>query len=72
MDREKKISVVLAAALLICGLGYLCDFLLFYLFPVSVTIEVTEFTFIGEVVLLIRLLVKGQKTLTGSKEIERN
>jgi len=69
---KKKISIVLAAALMICGLGYLCDFFLFYLFPGSVTIVVTEFTFIGEVFLLIWLLIKGQKTLTGSKKIERN
>ncbi|MDC7126304.1 MAG: DUF4386 domain-containing protein [Spirochaetales bacterium] len=69
---KKKISVILSAALMICAMGYLCDFFLFYLFPDSVTIEITDFTFIGEVVLLIWLLIKGQKTLTGSKNIERD
>ena len=49
---------VLGILLLIAGVGYLVDFTLFFLFP-AITVKVSEFTFVGEVVLLLWLLIKG-------------
>lgn len=49
---------VLGILLLIAGVGYLVDFTLFFLFP-GITVKVSEFTFVGEVVLLLWLLIKG-------------
>jgi len=68
----RKVSIILTGALLICGWGYLGDFVLFYLFPDRVVLELISFTFIGEVFLLAWLLIKGQKRIKGSKEIERH
>lgn len=49
---------VIGILLLIAGVGYLVDFTLFFLFP-GITVKVSEFTFVGEVVLLLWLLIKG-------------
>lgn len=49
---------VLGILLFIAGVGYLVDFTLFFLFP-AITVKVSEFTFVGEVVLLLWLLIKG-------------
>lgn len=49
---------VIGILLLIAGVGYLVDFTLFFLFP-AITVKVSEFTFVGEVVLLLWLLIKG-------------
>ena len=48
----------LGVFLIIAGLGYLADFILFFLFP-DVSVGVSEFTFIGEVLLILWLLIKG-------------
>ncbi len=48
----------LGVFLVIAGLGYLADFILFFLFP-GVGVTVSEFTFVGEVLLLLWLLIKG-------------
>jgi Domain of unknown function (DUF4386) len=48
----------LGVLLVIAGLGYLVDFVLFFLFP-DVGVTVSEFTFVGEVLLLLWLLIKG-------------
>jgi hypothetical protein len=44
--------------LIIAGMGYLVDFTLFFLFP-DVTLTVSDFTFVGEVVLILWLLIRG-------------
>ena len=44
--------------LVIAGVGYLVDFTQFFLFP-AITITVSEFTFVGEVLLPLWLLIKG-------------
>lgn len=49
---------VIGILLLIAGVGYLVDFTLFFLVP-GITVKVSEFTFVGEVVLLLWLLIKG-------------
>jgi hypothetical protein len=49
---------VIGILLLVAGVGYLVDFALFFLFP-AITITVSEFTFVGEVLLLLWLLIKG-------------
>ncbi len=49
---------VIGVLLVVAGLGYLVDFTLFFLFP-DVTISVSDFTFVGEVVLILWLLIKG-------------
>ena len=48
----------LGVLLVIAGFGYLVDFILFFLFP-DVGVTVSEFTFVGEVLLLLWLLIKG-------------
>jgi Domain of unknown function (DUF4386) len=49
---------VIGVLLVVAGLGYLVDFTLFFLFP-DVAVTVSEFTFVGEVVLILWLLIKG-------------
>ena len=49
---------IIGVMLAIAGLGYLVDFTLFFLFP-DVTMTVSDFTFVGEVVLILWLLIKG-------------
>ena len=48
----------LGVLLVIAGFGYLADFILFFLFP-DVGVTISEFTFIGEVLLILWLLIKG-------------
>jgi hypothetical protein len=48
----------LGILLIIAGFGYLVDFILFFLFP-GVGVTVSEFTFVGEVLLLLWLLLRG-------------
>jgi hypothetical protein len=48
----------LGILLIIAGFGYLADFILFFLFP-GVGVTVSEFTFVGEVLLLLWLLLRG-------------
>ncbi len=49
---------VIGLLLIIAGVGYLVDFTLFFLFP-GITVTVSEFTFVGEVLLLLWLLIMG-------------
>jgi hypothetical protein len=51
---------VIGLLLLVAGVGYVVDFTLFFLVP-DVTVKVSEFTFVGEVLLLLWLLVMGVK-----------
>lgn len=48
----------LGVLLIIACFGYLADFILFFLFP-DVGVKISEFTFVGEVALLLWLLIKG-------------
>jgi hypothetical protein len=48
----------LGVFLVIAGFGYLADFILFFLLP-GAGMTVSEFTFVGEVLLLLWLLIKG-------------
>jgi Domain of unknown function (DUF4386) len=52
------IPKVIGIFLLIAGVGYVLDFTLFFLVP-EITIKVSEYTFVGEVMLLLWLLVMG-------------
>lgn len=49
---------VIGLFLLIAGVGYVVDFTLFFLFP-DIAVTVSEFTFVGEVLLLLWLLIMG-------------
>jgi Domain of unknown function (DUF4386) len=49
---------MIGVLLVIAGVGYLVDFTLFFLFP-TLTLTVSNFTFVGEVALILWLLVKG-------------
>jgi Domain of unknown function (DUF4386) len=49
---------IIGVFLLIAGVGYMVDFALFFLFP-EITVTVSEYTFVGEVLLLLWLLVMG-------------
>lgn len=52
------IPKVIGIFLLIAGVGYIVDFTLFFLVP-EINVKVSEYTFVGEVLLLLWLLVKG-------------
>jgi hypothetical protein len=54
------IPKVIGVFLLIAGVGYLVDFTLFFLFP-DITVTVSGYTFVGEVMLLLWLLIMGVK-----------
>ena len=49
---------VIGVLLIVAGLGYLVDFTLFFLVP-DVVLNVSNFTFVGEVALLLWLLIRG-------------
>lgn len=49
---------VIGLLLLVAGVGYVVDFTLFFLVP-DITVKVSEYTFVGEVLLLLWLLVTG-------------
>lgn len=57
----------LGVLLIIAGFGYLIDFALFFLFP-GVSVKVSEFTFIGEVVLIFWLLFKSKSIIFQTHE----
>lgn len=54
----KYVKIPLSVLVLIAGIGYLIDYLVFQL-NFSIDIKVTQFTFYGEVFLLLWLLIKG-------------
>lgn len=51
--------------LIVAGIGYLVDFTLFFLVP-QIDFKVSVYTFIGEVMLILWLLVMGVNTKSGS------
>ena len=56
--RSGFLPKVIGILLIVAGMGYLIDFTLFFLFP-DITMTVSNFTFVGEVVLIFWLLIKG-------------
>jgi hypothetical protein len=52
------IPKILGGLLIIGGLGYLIDFFIFFIFP-DLNLEISQFTFIGELLLPLWLLIKG-------------
>lgn len=54
----KYVKIPLSILVLIAGIGYLLDYLIFQ-FNLTIDINVTQFTFYGEVFLLLLLLIKG-------------
>ena len=58
--KSKQIPALLGALLIIAGIGYLVDFLTFLFMP-DRTITATQFTFIGELIFPLWLLIKGVK-----------
>ena len=56
--KSNYIPKIIGVLLMIGCLGYLMDFFIFFLFP-SVDVVISEFTFIGEVVMVFWLLIKG-------------
>lgn len=57
-----KVRVLLFSVIFICGMGYLADFFIYLILPIHATFSVTDYTFWGEVILLIWLLAKGLET----------
>jgi hypothetical protein len=51
---------ILGVLLFITGIGYICDFFIFFFVP-GLKISITNFTFFGEVLMLLWLLIKGVK-----------
>ncbi|WP_414150913.1 DUF4386 domain-containing protein [Acetobacterium carbinolicum] len=58
--KSNFIPRILGILLAIAGVGYLIDFFVFFLLP-DFELKITQFTFWGEVLLLIWLLIKGIK-----------
>jgi hypothetical protein len=56
--RSGFLPKVIGLLLLVAGVGYVVDFTLFFLVP-EITIKISEFTFVGEVLLLLWLLIMG-------------
>lgn len=56
--KSTYIPKVIGILLIITCLGYLIDFAIFFLFP-NITIIVSEYTWLGEVLMVLWLLIKG-------------
>lgn len=56
----KIISRIIGILLLVAGIGYLADVFIFFFLP-SFNIRITDYTFWGELILLLWLLIKGVK-----------
>ena len=56
--KSNYIPKIIGVLLMIGCLGYLMDFFIFFLFP-SVDVVISEFTFLGEVLMVFWLLIKG-------------
>jgi hypothetical protein len=57
---------VLGVLLVVAGVGYLVDFMVFFLLP-NYIVSVSMFTFIGEIIFAFWLLIKGVKAPTSSE-----
>jgi len=61
--------IILSFSLVIAGIGYMADFLLFHFLPQHSYLKVTDFTFYGEVIVLLWLLVRGINNNKQSRHI---
>lgn len=52
-------SILLSISLIVAAIGYFADFLIYTIQPMSITIKITPFTFYGEVVILLWMLIRG-------------
>ncbi len=64
--QSKYIPKIIGYFLLVTCIGYLIDFTTFFLFP-TVKIVVSEFAWIGEVMMVLWLLIKGVNTTAFEK-----
>ena len=56
--KSTYIPKIIGILLMVTCLGYLADFIIFFLFP-DTQIVVSEYTWLGEVLMLLWLLIKG-------------
>lgn len=56
--KSNYIPKIIGVLLMIGCVGYLIDFFIFFLFP-NVDVVISEFTFLGEVLMVLWLLIKG-------------
>ncbi len=61
-------NLSLLTAWIIAGLGYLVTTLKAYLFP-TLNLDIARFTFYGELIFMLWLLIKGSKIKESNKEI---
>jgi len=54
-----KFRIYLAISVFLATLGYLMDFITYHFYSNIINFKVTDFTFIGEVIILIYLLIAG-------------
>ncbi|MFW6326850.1 MAG: DUF4386 domain-containing protein [Bacteroidota bacterium] len=54
--------IILSLSLIVAGIGYMADFILFHFIPQHSHITATEYTFYGEVIVLLWLLARGIKS----------
>ncbi len=52
-------KIILSISLIFAAIGYMADFLLFHCYPQHNNIKITDFTFYGEVIVLLWLLLRG-------------
>ena len=65
------IPKILGILLIIGGIGYLLDFGIFFLFP-QLDVEVSQYTFLGELLLPLWLLIKGIDVEQWKKRVQLN
>ena len=66
--RSEYIPKILGVLLIIAGLGYLITTLKPYLFP-NLNLDFARFTFYGELIFMLWLLIKGSRIKESDKEI---
>jgi hypothetical protein len=69
--KSSYIPKILGILLIIGGIGYLLDFGIFFLFP-QLDVEVSQYTFLGELLLPLWLLIKGVDVEQWRKRVELN
>ena len=69
--RSGFLPQVIGILLIVAGMGYLIDFTLFFLVP-DVTLNVSNFTFIGEVALIFWLLIRGVNVARWEKRTRKS
>ena len=69
--RSGFLPKLIGILLIVAGMGYLIDFTLFFLVP-DVTLNVSNFTFIGEVALIFWLLIRGVNVAQWEKRTRKS